>query len=221
MRLGEDSDLAHISQKTGFSIFELPEADFTAVLPKAHHFKPSEKDFFTKPDIDAISALVHTKQAESMIIVLENGEEMNESAANTFLKTLEEPGENVHFVFLVRNYSKILPTIKSRAQSYYQVRSVKLTEAPNVSKDMLDLAKQYLTCPQQNLPKFCDKIAKEKKDARSKAIQLIDATIQLTYKSYFITKQSKYLEKLENLLKASDNLKAGGHIKLQLIAAML
>ena len=221
MQLSEDADIAHISEKTGFTIFELPDVDFATILPKAYHFRPSEKDFYTKPDIDAVSALVHTKQSDTLTIVLENGEEMNDSAANTFLKTLEEPGEKVHFVFLVRNYSKILPTIKSRAQSYYQVRTVKLTEAPSVSKNMLDLAKQYLTCPSQNLPKFCDKIAKEKKDARSKAIELVDATIQLAYKSYFITKQAKYLDKLENLLKASDNLKAGGHIKLQLIASML
>ena len=221
MQLSEDADLSRISQKTGFSIFELPDADFAAVLPKAYHFKPSEKAFYTKSDIDAISALVHTKQSESLIIVLEDGEEMNEAAANTFLKTLEEPGENVHFVFLVRNSSKILPTIKSRAQRYYQVRSAKLTEAPNVPKDILDLAKQYLTCPQQNLPKFCEKIAKDKDNARDKAIKLVDATIQLAYKSYFITKQTKYLDKLESLLTASDNLKAGGHIKLQLIVAMI
>jgi len=164
---------------------------------------------------------VHTKQKESLIIVLENAEDMNEAAANTFLKTLEEPGENVHFVFLVKNSSKIMRTIKSRAQSYCQVRSTKLTEAPNIDDGALNLAKQYLACTQQQLPKFCDKVAKEKKDAREKAITLVDAAIQISYRSYFITKQAKYLEKLESLLKASDNIKAGGHIKLQLIAAML
>ena len=125
MHLNSIDDISRISQKTGFSIFELPTENFDAILPKAHHFKPVDKDFYTKEVIDEISALVHTKQSKSLIIVLENGENMNDSAANTFLKTLEEPGENVHFVFLVQNSAKILPTIKSRAQNYYFIPTTK------------------------------------------------------------------------------------------------
>ena len=220
MRLDSADNIASISQKTGFTIFELPEADFTEILPKANHFRP-EKDAYTKPEIDTISKLVHSKQDNSLTIVLENGEEMNEAAANTFLKTLEEPGNNVHFVFLVRNINKILPTIKSRAQSYYLATAVKITAAPNIDPELLKTAKEYLTCTPQNLPKLCEKIAKDKNDARSKAIATVDAAIQLAYKSYFVTGQVKYLEKLDSLLKASEALKSNGHIKLQLIAGML
>ncbi len=221
MRLDSIESTKQISQKTGFSIFEFPEEDFATILPKANHFKPVDKDFYTKDVIDEISALVHTKQSESLVIVLEDGENMNDAAANTFLKTLEEPGENVHFVFLVRNAAKILPTIKSRAQNYYLANKTKITEAPNVDPELLATAKKYITCTPQDLPKFCEKIAKEKKDARSKAIAIVDAAIQLVYKSYFITGQNKYLDRLESLLQASEALRANGHIKLQLISGML
>lgn len=221
MRLDKTSDISAISQKTGFSIFEFPETDFADILPRANHFRPNEKSMYTKEEIDAIAGLVHGKQQESLTIVLEYGEEMNEHAANTFLKTLEEPGENVHFVFLVRNISKVLPTIKSRAQKYYLAPESKIADAPKIEKELLDTAKKYLTCAPQDLPKFCDQIAKEKNDARSKAIAIVDAAIQLAYKSYFITTQPKYLDRLSSLLQASEALKSGGHIKLQLINGML
>ena len=164
---------------------------------------------------------MHNKQQESFVIVLENGEEMNDSAANTFLKTLEEPGDNVHFVFLVRNASKILPTIKSRAQNYYIATEAKITDAPKIDKELLNLAKSYLTCKPQDLPKFCEQISKEKTDARGKAIAMTDAAIQLAYKSYFVTSQQKYLDRLNSLLQANEALRGGGHIKLQLMAGML
>ncbi|MBP5656223.1 hypothetical protein J6X15_01410 [Candidatus Saccharibacteria bacterium] len=220
MRLDSPENLDHISQKSGFTIFELPETDFAQILPNANHFRP-EKEFFTKPEIDDISSLVRTKQTSALTIVLENGENMNDAAANTFLKTLEEPGENIHFVFLVRNINKILPTIKSRAQNYYVVPETQITAAPNIDPELLKTAKEYITCTPKSLPKFCDKIAKDKTDARSKAIAVVDAAIQLVYKSYFVTGQSKYLDRLDNLLKTSEALKANGHIKLQLIAGML
>lgn len=221
MRLNNTVDAETISQKTGFSIFEFPEADFATILPHANHFRPEEKKVYTKEEIDAIAELVHSKQQSSFTIVLENGEEMNEHAANTFLKTLEEPGENVHFVFLVRNISKVLPTIKSRAQNYYLPPEIKIAEAPKIEPDLLNAAKKYLTCTPQDLPKFCDQIAKAKPDARGKAIDIIDAAIQLAYKSYFVTAQTKYIDRLDSLLQASEALRAGGHIKLQLIAGML
>ena len=221
MRLDKQSDIDKISQKTGFSIFELSEVDFSTILPHTNHFRPNDKGIYTKEEIDSIAKLVHNKQQESFVIVLENGEEMNDSAANTFLKTLEEPGDNVHFVFLVRNASKILPTIKSRAQNYYIATEAKITDAPKIDKELLNLAKSYLTCKPQDLPKFCEQISKEKTDARGKAIAMTDAAIQLAYKSYFVTGQLKYLDRLNSLLQANEALRGGGHIKLQLMAGML
>ena len=84
-----------------------------------------------------------------------------------------------------------------------------------------DLAKKYIACKPKELPAFCDKIAKDKKDARGKAIAIIDAAIQILYKTYFITGKTMYLKKLENLMKAADAMRVNGHIKLQLVAGML
>ena len=221
MRLDNSTEAEQISKKTNFAIFELPKDDFEALLPKANHFKPNEKGIYTKEDIDNISSLVHSKQTSDLVIVLENAEKMNEAAANTFLKTLEEPGDHIHFIFVVKNASEILPTIKSRAQSYYLPNIDKINDPPQISSDILDLAKKYISCPPKDLPKFCDAIAKDKKDARAKALALVDAAIQLTYKSYFVTENKQFLSKLNNLVDTYDAISANGHIKLQLIAGMV
>jgi DNA polymerase III subunit delta' len=45
-------------------------------------------------------------------------EQMNHVAANALLKTLEEPGGDVRFVLATEAAHELLPTIKSRCQSY-------------------------------------------------------------------------------------------------------
>ena len=221
MRLNSDEDCAKVSQKTGFAIFELPESDFSTILPKANHFKPNEKGIYAKEDIKAISALVHSKQHSDLVIVLENAETMNEPAANTFLKTLEEPNDHIHFVFLVKNASEILPTIKSRAHNYYLPKNIKISDPPQIDAKIIATAKQYLACKPEELPSFCTKIAKTKDDPRSKALEIVDAAIHLLYKSYFVTGNQQFLNKLNNLIETQENLQNNGHIKLQLMSGML
>lgn len=221
MQLNNLADLPNVAKKAGFAIFEIPEGDFTEILPKVFHAQPNEKGYYSKDEIDSIANLVRNKQQNELIIVLENAETMNENAANTFLKTLEEPGDNVHFIFLVRSSSEILPTIKSRAHNYYLASSAKITDKPEIDADIMELAKKYISATSAQLPKLATDIAKDKTDARAKAIRVVDAAIQLLYKSYFATGNEKFLQKLDNLLAVSESLRANGHIKLQLVAGML
>lgn len=52
------------------------------------------------------------------IIIIEELDLLNESAANALLKTLEEPTQNTFFLMFTRNYSEVLPTVKSRSLVY-------------------------------------------------------------------------------------------------------
>ena len=221
MQLNNLDAIPTVATKAGFAIFELPEGDFAEILPKAYHAKPNDKGYYGKEDIDEVSKLVHGKQQDDLIIVLENAETMNESAANTFLKTLEEPGDRIHFVFLVRSDAEILPTIKSRAHNYYLPKTAKIADKPEFDSEIMDLAKKYIGATPAELPKLAETIAKSKPDARGKAIKVVDAAIQLLYKSYFVTGNSAFLVKLDKLIAISEALQGNGHIKLQLVAGML
>lgn len=50
------------------------------------------------------------------IMLVEEGERLNESSTNAFLKTLEEPGERTVIFIVTTDESKILPTVLSRCQ---------------------------------------------------------------------------------------------------------
>ena len=221
MQLDNIDSINTVSNKAGFSIFEIPEGNFAEILPKAYHAKPNEKGYYSKEDIDEIGKLVHGKQQNDLVIVLENAETMNENAANTFLKTLEEPGDHIHFVFLVRSDAEILPTIKSRAHNYYLPKTTKISDKPEFDPEIMDLAKKYIGATPTELPRLAETIAKSKPDARAKALKVVDAAIQLLYKSYFVTGNQAFLIKLDKLLTVSEALQGNGHIKLQLVAGML
>ncbi len=50
------------------------------------------------------------------VLIVDAAENMTHEAANAILKTLEEPGKNIHFILISHNLSKLLPTIVSRCR---------------------------------------------------------------------------------------------------------
>lgn len=55
-------------------------------------------------------------QGKKKIYILKNAESLGTAAANSFLKTLEEPESDVCFILLANNADNVLPTIASRCQ---------------------------------------------------------------------------------------------------------
>jgi DNA polymerase-3 subunit delta' len=72
--------------------------------------------------IDQVRTLVLARAAfgphegRAKVFIVRRAEEMNASAANALLKTLEEPGPRTHFVLLSSMSDSLLPTIQSRTQ---------------------------------------------------------------------------------------------------------
>ena len=55
-------------------------------------------------------------QAQRKVFILEDVEQLGTSAANAFLKTLEEPSPRVTLILLTSHQDSVLPTILSRCQ---------------------------------------------------------------------------------------------------------
>ena len=55
-------------------------------------------------------------QAKQKVYIIREAEKLGTSAANAFLKTLEEPSTEVCFILLANNAENVLPTITSRCQ---------------------------------------------------------------------------------------------------------
>ncbi len=223
MQLNNTENLEHIALKTNFAIFELPESEnFEDILPKANHIKPADgTDTYKIADIRNIGELVRGRTTSDLTLVLEHAEKIPTNAINAFLKLLEEPSDHIHYVFLTHSSAGILPTVKSRAHNYYLKNTAKLADKPNLDPKIYELAKKYISATPQQLPKLATEIAKDKTDARAKAIAVVDAAVLLLYKSYFATGNQKLLTKLDNLIATGEALRQNGHIKLHLVAGML
>lgn len=59
------------------------------------------------------------KQAEPSAIIIDDADRMTENAQNAFLKLLEEPAVNLHFILTTHSPEKLLPTVLSRLQTLY------------------------------------------------------------------------------------------------------
>ena len=86
--------------------------DLTWVTPSGAHL-------MVRDDVkDVIAAASHTPfESTRRVFVLERVDTMNDEAANTLLKTLEEPPSYVVLILITDRADQVLPTIASRCQS--------------------------------------------------------------------------------------------------------
>jgi DNA polymerase-3 subunit delta' len=70
------------------------------------------------------------------VVLLDPVERMNQNAANSLLKSLEEPSRNTVIILIASQLSKILPTIKSRCQLFS-------LPTPNYEESLCWLKKHY------------------------------------------------------------------------------
>ncbi|MCY4404057.1 MAG: DNA polymerase III subunit delta' [Candidatus Poribacteria bacterium] len=70
-------------------------------------------------------------EGERKIYIIANTEKMNDSAANSLLKTLEEPPASSTIILLTENLKTMLPTIRSRCQilTFYPMPTEELSDA--------------------------------------------------------------------------------------------
>lgn len=94
--------------------------------------------FISADEVDALNQKFSLKSFEggTKILIVWRADKMNTSAANKFLKFLEEPPEKTVILLLAENLDAILPTILSRCQT---------VEVPRIEEKVLayTLRKQY------------------------------------------------------------------------------
>lgn len=86
------------------------------ILPEKDEKIDIEKGVITVDVIRRLYAMTKTIETGKRLIVIDYAERMGVQAQNAFLKLLEEPGVNTHFILLTHTASKLLPTIRSRVQ---------------------------------------------------------------------------------------------------------
>ena len=96
-----------------------------------------KRKFSTKP--------IYTKEN---IYVIKNAEALNAASANTMLKFLEEPEDNIIGFFITNNVNNVINTIKSRCEIlnvFYDVHDLNIDSVDNsLNKPYLDVARNYI-----------------------------------------------------------------------------
>lgn len=207
--------IPEISRKTNCVIFVLPK-EKEIEIPRALILKPEEKSVITVEQVRGIIGKVSTRQISDQFIVIRPAEKLSEVATNAFLKNLEEPNEKIHYILITDSPSKLLPTVLSRARIYF-LRE-KMSEGVFGDEKDKALAKRLMVAKPKDLISIAEEISKKKTGARAEALKIVGLTIEMLYKSYFITEKEVFVRKLPKFLKLYENLEQNGHIKLHFVA---
>jgi DNA polymerase III delta prime subunit len=98
-------------------VAELVHSKPIYVLPEKDDKIDIEKGIITVDVIRRLYVMTKTIETATRLIVIDYAERMGTQAQNAFLKLLEEPGANTHFILLTHAVSKLLPTVRSRVQT--------------------------------------------------------------------------------------------------------
>ena len=217
MFFDEVQQIQEIAKRTGAALFVVPD-DLEINLPRALVLKPEEKATITIEQMRELLVKTELKQTEDLFVVIRPAEKLGLEAANAFLKTLEEPGDKVHFVLVTSRPSMLLPTILSRVMVYYlRINDDGLI---HVDDKVKDVAKRLLVAKGADLANIAEKISKKKEAPRAYALSIVGTAVEMLYKSYYLTGKDVFLKKLPKFLELYDNLNRNGHIKLHIVSEL-
>lgn len=215
------SEIEKIAAKANFSIFAIPPELFPEIKNAVCLRPDADSKKITIGMVRDFLSHVSSRQTSDQFFVVYSAETMNENAANAFLKNLEEPKDFCHFILVTKTPSALLPTILSRAQIYYLKQKDILSSPVVADEKVKTLAKRLIVARSTDLQSIAIEIAAKKDLARQFALDVVSTAIEISYKSFFATKNQKFLQKLPNLISLYDNLNANGNIKLHIVADML
>lgn len=102
--------------------------------PDVHFYQPESANgqYLVEQVRDVVAdVMLAPIQADKKIYILDRADRMTDSAANAFLKTLEEPPDDVVIILLASSREGVLPTIVSRCQ-VVPFRTVPASEAAKI-----------------------------------------------------------------------------------------
>ena len=213
------SRIKDIAARCGTSIFVLPD-DVYFELKNAIIVQPEKKSVITIEQIRDLLNRIKVKFSTDQYVIIRPADTLNIEASNALLKTLEEPGDKLHFILVTSQPSMLPSTILSRAALYFLRTSVDY-DLISSSEKTKDYAKRLIAGNGLDVLDVTEAITKKKDGVRALGLEVLTTAIEMAYKSYYLTKKPIFLKKLDRLLLAYDGVSRNGHIKLQIIANLL
>lgn len=214
------TEIEKIAEKVGCSIFVVPK-NTKIEIKNAIILEPTTKVTITIDQVREVLGQFTTKLLKPQFILINPADKLGEEAENAILKNLEEPKDNLHFVLITDQPSKLLPTILSRASLYIWKEGKTSLKEITADEKAKTLAKRLLVAKDRELVDLAEELTKKKDGVREYVLEILSVTIEMAYKSYFLTNKSAFLTKIPKLLTCYENISKNGHIKLHLVADLI
>lgn len=154
-----------------------------------------------------------SSNAGRKFIIILNAEEMTSEASNAFLKTLEEPNDNITIILVTSTPEVILQTIKSRCQEiiFAPIENSSIVDhlinKYNKSREEANLISNFA---QGSISKCSDFIDEDIQNLRSEIVELLRTTVKRKYKI-------ELMGQIESMTAAKDKHKVEIALKLLII----
>ena len=212
--------ISEIAKRGGTTIFVVPDGQ-EVNIPGAIVLQPEEKTVITIEQARDVMRKLELKQKNDVYVLVRPADKLGLDSANALLKTLEEPGEKVHFVLVTEQPSLLLPTILSRAAIYFWRNPEGFDLKIQADEKVKNIAKKMITAGGIELVEIAEEIKKRKEGVRDYALAVVGVAIEMLYKSYFITGKEMFLMKIPKFLSAYEGVKQNGNVKLQIVANLI
>lgn len=158
-------------------------------------------------DVRTLEQSTMLKTSIPIAFVIEHIENASIEALNAFLKTLEEPGENIYFILTAHTLTSVLPTIASRC-------TIIKTDSNYLEDDMG--AKEFVEkCLDGNIDFLFEKTGSIK--TKAEAIEFLQTL--LTFIDHVLSENEEKLKLAqiaESIQETVHALEKNGNVKLQL-----
>jgi len=193
---------AYLLVGQGITNFQLPISN----LAKKLNAKIMEFPLAKIADTRELRKITKLSFNSPTAILINNIDLATEEAVNAFLKSLEEPQENISYILTANSLAAVLPTIVSRCQVIKIANSEKRIAYSENAEKFLELTTGEKLA-------LIDKI----KD-RGEAQVFVQNSIEVSHFNLLnsVKDRSKTAMNLEILIKTLNNLKLNGNVGLQL-----
>jgi len=140
------------------------------IAEEKHHgsiwLKPEK--FYTLDNLAVIfkTITLQLDPHQKLFFIIQNADFLTEASSNSLLKSVEEPPEGYHFIFLAERLGRILPTIQSRCTT--KTFNVKSQNEKN--KQLRKIFEASTLCSPANFLKILD----EEKPNEKETIEILD-----------------------------------------------
>jgi len=193
---------AYLLVGQGITNFQLPISN----LAKKLNAKIMEFPLAKIADTRELRKITKLSFNSPTAILINNIDLATEEAVNAFLKSLEEPQENISYILTANSLAAVLPTIVSRCQVIKIANSEKRIAYSENAEKFLELTTGEKLA-------LIDKI-KDRREAQVFVQNLIEVSHFNLLNS--VKNRSKTAMDLEILIKTLNNLKLNGNVGLQL-----